>query len=288
MGSFIYSMVEIMYYAGILILLYPKATPMKLLQGVGFTFLYRIALGTVLGAVISLLYQIDFSISLTLGISRYLPAVILQILTVPFIIRPIYLSIINEETHRRNNYMKDYARNHQTAIAEKEEYGVPYLPRTERRSPSGLDHVAESKIELGMGLGLNGFERAVRYLGEHHAVLIAATVDREGLLLSSFKRNNFEPKKWAPLSLLFQQANEKILRRNEEGGPDRLELSFGKMKLVIVKVSQFNLLILSNREEDDLLGIRILHAVDMIRKYASERYGQLWSSSPEEKYVSNP
>ena len=134
----------------------------------------------------------------------------------------------------------------------------------------------------------DGFDRAVRYLGEHQAVLLATAVDAEGLTLSVFRRGEAEADRWAPYSLLFQQANEGLLKRNkDENNIDRLDLVFGPHRLVIVKIENYSLLVLCRHEDDELLGIRITQAADIIRKYASERYGHLSPSVTEERYVSN-
>jgi hypothetical protein len=136
---------------------------------------------------------------------------------------------------------------------------------------------------------VDGFDRAVRYLGEHHAVLLAAVVDSEGLTMGSFKRDGYDPDQWAPYSLLFRSANEELLERHSQGEHNitQLDLTFGPFRLVVVNLENFNLLVLFNHDEDDLLGIRINQAADLIRKYTSERYGSLLSSGTEERYVSS-
>ena len=117
---------------------------------------------------------------------------------------------------------------------------------------------------------------------------MAAVVDYEGLTMSSFFRDGVDVEEWAPLALLFNEANTKILNRlTGVTGPERLDLTFNRDKLFALKVSQFTLLVLSNREDDDLLGIRLAQASDIISKYVSERYDKLLSASPEEKYVSS-
>lgn len=134
----------------------------------------------------------------------------------------------------------------------------------------------------------DGFQRAVRYLGEHQAVLLATAIDAEGLTLAVFKRGESDPEQWAPYSLLFQQTNEGLLRKTrDENCVDRLDLVFGPNRLVIVKIENYSLLVLCRHEDDELLGIRITQAADIIRKYASERYGHLMPSVTEERYVSN-
>ena len=138
---------------------------------------------------------------------------------------------------------------------------------------------------LGEG---DGFQRAVRYLGEHQAVLLATAVDFEGLTLAAFRREGCDAEQWAPYTLLFKEANRQLLKKNkDESDIERLDLVFGPRRLVITNVDNYNLLVLCRHEDDELLGIRITQAADIIKKYASERYGHLKPSVTEEQYVSN-
>ncbi|MEW6013934.1 MAG: hypothetical protein AB1690_01285 [Candidatus Zixiibacteriota bacterium] len=285
-GSFAYSLLEILYYGIVVFILRPQSSLLQILQGAGITFLYRIALGTVFGIMLAVMYNLNFSVSLTLGISRYLPAILLHILAAPFTLRPIYRAMFGDAARERRHYIKKY----QPPTASRETTGhAPTAPAEHHRASAVFEHGAsEPRSDSSVGHEQNGFDRAVRYLAEHHAVLLAAVVDLEGLTVASFKRGNVDLERWAPLSLLLQKSNEKILKRNREGEiPDRIDMSFASMKLIVVKAGYFNLLVLANREEDDLLGIRIIQATELIKKYTSERYGAAVSYSAEEKYVSN-
>jgi hypothetical protein len=282
-GSFVYSAIEIVYYGVVLFLFRPRISLLQLLQGAGMTFLYRIVLGTFFGVLISLMYNVGFTVALTLGISRYLPAILLQIAGAPFAMRPIYIAVIGGDTERRKHYIKEY----RPAGAMKTDAARAQAPRFENRAAS-LSEYPQAKPDITLGSDINGFERAVRYLGEHHAVMMAAVVDLEGLTLAAYRRGNFDPAIWAPLNLLFHDSHGKILdRTGESGSTNRFDLTFGSRKLTIARAGEFDLMILSNYEEDDLLGIRVTQALDIIRKYASERYGHLQPSGTEEKYVSN-
>jgi hypothetical protein len=285
-GSFIYSLFEVLYYGLILFLFRPRTTLFKLFQGAGLTFLFRILLGTVLGLFFWALYGTSFTVSLTLSISRYLPAILLHVAVAPFAMRSIYLTMLGDDLRHHRNHIKKYE---PATVARHDEPAQMQTSHKEPKpAPAFERKIIESKQEIAPGHENNGFERAVKYLGEHHAVQLAAVVDNEGLTMASYHRGLFSADDWAPLSLLFQSANEKILGRNAGGcTPDRLDIGFGHNKIAIVKSAHFNLLVISNRDEDELLGIRISQAAEMIRKYTSERYGRLLLPVTEEKYVSN-
>lgn len=286
-GSFTYSMFEIAFYGTVFFFIRPGSSLLQLFAGAGLTFLYRVFLGTMFGGLLSIIYGMDFSISLALGVSRYLPAIILHIVASPFVMRPSFLALADGSALSYRNSTRAY----RTSVPDLER-GVttqPYLPKSEHKPKPPIEEpVSESKPTIPIGKDINGFERAVRYLGEHQAVLIATVIDKEGLTMAAFRREDGDPEGWAPLSLLFQQANEKLLDRNEEKSKlNHLDLAFGTKRLVIARVSGFNLLVLCKREEDELLNVRIIQASDIIRKYSSERYGNSLPASTEEQYVSN-
>jgi hypothetical protein len=287
MGSFTYSIIEIIYYLAIFYLFYPGAGLLHLFQGVGLTFLYRIIMGTIFGIALWVIYSTEFSVSLTLGVSRYFPAIILHVLVAPFVMKPFFLAIAGQSRSRRQPEKGAYKK---PEVGRDKTGRVKPHPRKKKPSTSAGVQEAEYDSSAGIQIGqdLNGFERAVRYLGEYHAVLLAVVVDSEGLSTAVFRRGEIDPDRWTPLTLLFQESARKLLERNAEGSQlEYLDFAFDSRKLAIAKAGGFSLLVLSAHEEDDLLGIRITQAVDIVRKYSSERYGHLLSAVTEEQYVSS-
>ncbi len=292
-GSFAYAIVEILWYAGVFFVMRSQASILQVFQGAGLTFLYRIVVGTIFGLFISIMYGVNISAALSLGVSRYFPAILLQIATAPFIMKTVYLAILGEYEGdgRRRKYVPK--------PAEKEENPVdqPYFPRKEEASStttgvagasSSSKIPTESHPETVLGQDSNGFERAIRYLGELGAVKMAAVVDKEGLSVATYLHGDIDIEKWTPLAELFKNVNSNVIERNYES-PDlqRIDLYVGSERICVLEVSGFSILVMSNREEDELLGVRLHQAAEMVRKYISERYGRILSAGPEEKYVSN-
>jgi hypothetical protein len=286
-GSFTYSMFEIVFYGVIFYVFRPNSTLLQLVAGAGLTFLYRIVLGTILGALLSLFFHMGFSVSLALGVSRYLPAIVLHVIVSPFVMRPFFLAIVDQpmRTHRYHERRPSVS----AADRKQDEPTAPYYPKSRLNHPVSAERmVSESRTGISIGQDIDGFSRAVRYLGEHHAVLLATVVDAEGLTMAKFVREGIDVDRWAPLSLMFQEANKQLLKRNSElSALDQIDLTFGRRRLVVVRIEDFDLLVLSNHEDDELLRIRTSQAADMIRKYTSERYGNMLPSGTEERYVSN-
>jgi hypothetical protein len=285
-GSYTYALFEMAYYAFILFMFRPGSSLLQLLQGAGLTFLYRIILGSVFGVLISAIYGVNFTAALTLGVSRYMPAVILHVILAPFIVKPFYLSILGEIIGDRPRRMGS-----RTATGLK----GSTTTRPQRAVESGAvvmdttgPSVSTSPSSTIAEKGTNGFERAARYLGEHHAVRLAAVIDKEGLVMGNFVRGEINPEDWAPLALQIAEANAAVLTRHyDTPEPLRVDLVLKNEKLFIVSVLEFSLLVLANREDEDLLGIRLAQATEIISKYVSERYSRPLPVSPEEKYVSS-
>lgn len=281
-GSFVYAIFEILYYGVIFFILRPASNLFQLFQGASFTFLCRIVIGSVFGLLVSVMYDVGFTAALTLGVSKYLPAIILHVAFAPIITKPFYYAILGEASGDELYRDKKRRTAFQSPTATSQIIVKPnaVIPREVV--------IEEPQATVMVEKGADGFARAVKYIGEHHSVKLATVVDYEGLTMSSFSRNDADVEEWAPLALLFNEANTRVLNRlSDVTGPERLDITFGQDRLYAIKVSQFTLLVLSDREDDDLLGIRLAQGSDIISKYVSERYDKLMSANPEEKYVSS-
>jgi predicted regulator of Ras-like GTPase activity (Roadblock/LC7/MglB family) len=290
-GSFTYSMFEIVFYGAVFYLFRTQSSLLQLMAGAGLTFLYRIFLGTVFGLLVAMSYQMDLSVALALGVSRYLPAILLQVIGAPFVMRPLFLSIFDIQSSRSRSRVSKVSTPRQTQLEKPGKKAIkPSMTSGPSLHSTGLGRaITEAdKDATSVGYETNGFDRAVKYLGEHHAVRLAAVVDYEGLTLASFSRRIDDVGRWAAYAPLFQNANNDLLERfGRDGRMSDFEMSFGQNKLSLIQVHDFSLLVLANKEEDDLLNIRITQAAEMIRKYYSERYGDLLPQGTEERYVSS-
>ncbi len=304
---------EVFFYGLVFYIFRPKSSLLQLFAGAGLTFLYRVIMGMAFGLWVWFFYSTgSLAAMLKLGVYAYLPAVILYIVVSPFIMRPFFSGIMASTEPKKRPY-----RAYREAVAEKKERATedvpqemeqPYLPKsqekpaTEQRSKD-VDEMhkrpaPKAKHESRMyteptvvptsDAGANGYDRAVSYLSEHHAVMLAVVVDHEGLTLASWRKADYDPEEWAPMARLIRESNRSALKRNENDPKvTSLDMIYGNNRLSIINADKFDLLVLSNHEEDELLRIRIVQAADIIRKYSSERYGNLLSSATEERYVSD-
>ncbi len=282
-GSFAYALIEVLYYGIVLFIFRSHASLFQVLQGAGLTFLYRIVLGTVFGLFLAIMYKVNLSAALTLGVSRYIPAVLIHVIAAPFVMKPIFARLVGEPAPRRRPEKPAVARAHD----EERFVDQPFFNREERPAhAAGRPALTESRADFGLGTDLNGFERAVRYLGEHHAVKLAIVVNKEGLSMAYIKRGSLDIENWAPLTLLLDEAAKNILSRSL-GNPqaERMEILLAQDRLSLIRAGEYYIMALAGRDDDELLGVRLTQASEMVRRYVSERYGRLQPSSAEEKYV---
>jgi len=292
-ASLINVVYELVYYSAVIFFFYRRASFLKIAQIAGLCLVYRLALGTVFGLLIAAMYSMNLTISLTLGLASYLPAILLHIVVTPFILKPIAVQLV-PYTKRKRQPVEEPAphevpEHSQTAAAVSVEQAIirpTPMPVTEPEvhlsresrvgSPSGPEH-AEA----------NGFDRAVRYIGEDSSVQLAVVVDDEGLLLGQFRRGEMEADDWAPFSLLFCEANRDALQRAGWGSPEKIDLLIKDTRIVVAREDSWCLMVVAQRHANDFLNIRINQGLEIIRKYIAQRYGQKLSVNAEKMYVSS-
>ncbi|MFQ5607106.1 MAG: hypothetical protein ACE5GA_04100 [Candidatus Zixiibacteriota bacterium] len=144
---------------------------------------------------------------------------------------------------------------------------------------------AESRDNLA---DASGFERAVEYLGMNSAVRVAAVVDFDGLEVASLGRAGYEPDRWSPFALSMFDNNSVIFSSYGKDVPQKVELLFDDLRVECRLIGHLFLLIVAERHDDELLGVRVNQACEMIEKYTSERYSPELFASMEGTDVPSP
>ncbi len=298
-SSLVNILYELVWYAVAIFLLYRRGGLLQLVPAAGVCLVYRLVLGSVLGLMISGMYSMGLKVSITLAVFSYLPAVLFHIAVTPFILKPVvnrFYRRVPSGTTIVKTPVSDT-----TMSAAGEATTEPIVPRRDSRpisdqpAASIYDSPRQKTVETspaerqkGSLIGdLNGFERAVRYIGEHASVHLAAVVDYEGLLLANYKRGEIDSEEWAPLAGLFFEGNRRVLEKRDLGTPEKLDLLLQDKRVIIARDNNCDLLVVAERQSDDVLSIRINQALEMIRKYMAERYGNELNPSAERINVSS-
>lgn len=294
-AALIYVLYELVYY-GIVAWVYNRETTLlKIAQAAGLCLVFRGALAVAFGLLVTIMYGMHIGVSMTLGLYAYVPTVLLHVVFTPFILKPVVDRILENrrrrvvisETATDTPDMPAAAREHawdndSSATAPRRPAPKPAPRREYAPSPARFDQ-AESKPGATEP---NGFEKAVRYIGENGSVSLAAVVDPEGLLMARFSRGDVDAEEWAPTSLVLFQANQEMLKRYDLGDAEKLDFSLDQKRVVITRAGTYSLVVMFERQTDDVVQIRIRQAIDMINKFVAERYGSMSQESREHAYVS--
>ncbi|HVP07255.1 MAG TPA: hypothetical protein VMS71_05380 [Candidatus Acidoferrum sp.] len=285
---------ELLFFTIAAVLLLRKRTWFIVGQMCLMSFAYRLCVGAIFGLMIAAFYGLNFGVSLRLGMFSYLPAVLLHIVVTPFVIRGLLVpSPERETTHRpapRPVQWKEPVSG-ATSIAISREKGVvshssmPTVPADSPMNRSGSFRADGTGPSAPVEQ--NGFDKAVRYIGEYGSVYMAAVVDNEGLTLGHFCRGSVNAEDWAPLALVLMEINRAVTDRNHMGSPDKLDLLLSEHRVVVSRDKAFALMVVSERQADETLNIRINQGMEMIRKYAAERYGHKLETNAERIHVSS-
>lgn len=287
--SLINVLYEAIFYGVVCYLFSRTATLLQLVQAAGLCLIYRMAAGALFGFTISAMYSMDLGVSLSLGMSGYLPTVLLQIAATPFVLRPVAMQLVSVPRVR-------YAAPPSAETAQAGQTGGAAIAVSTKRgvsrtvSPVSRETAADTKLQVETlpettVTGGNGFERATRYIGEDASVHLAAVVDFEGLLLGHFQRGDAVAEDWAPYALLVRDANRGVLYRAGWGEPESVTLALSDRRVVVAYEKTFCLLVVADPQMDDFVKIRIRQGLEIVRKYVAERYGDGLVKKAEKTYV---
>jgi predicted regulator of Ras-like GTPase activity (Roadblock/LC7/MglB family) len=272
-GGIIYLFYELVYYGFVGYLMQRQGNLASLAQFAGVCLIFRLAVGALFGVAVALLFSMRLSISLSLGLSSYLPTVLLHVVATPLILKPVLDDIVASRMPRRSarpSAAGDMTGTETTTPAASERTSM----RKTISTPTVGDTAPSARHSTVPMSDLNGFERAVRYIGEHSAVTVAAVVDHEGLLLANYRRGKIEADEWAPLALVLFDANADLLSGTDTGQPDKIDLVMPDRRVIAIRGDSWALLVVADHHSDETLSIRCAQGVETISKYIRERYSR--------------
>ncbi len=294
-GSLITVLYELAYYGFVVYMLKRRGGLLQLMPAAGICLVYRLLMGALFGLTISALYSMDARLSLTFGLSSYLPGILFHVVMAPFVLKALidqyYQAVLPAQRAKFDHPETEGVEQGRTSLAVSKDRGfvsdqTPQQPEVVRAEIAPESTSSPRAISEPPSSGdAHGFDRAVKYIGEHGSVHLAAVVDVEGLLLANYVRGSFDPEEWAPLALLFQSSSSRILARGRLGSPEKIDFRLADTRLSVATGQGFSLIVISERQSDDVLGIRINQALEMIRKFVDERYSGKLNSNAERIHV---
>jgi len=288
--SMFYVMYELAYYMVVSFGLTRRSSLLPLVQAAGICLVYRLILGATFGLLIAFWYSMNLTVSLTLGLNSYLPVLLLQIAAAPFILNPA-IKVLTGRKQIAAATTTQQAEETESPMEGKTTF-VTTAARGQVSQPSSHRHDTDSQYQAPTDTvpsarpgDANGFDRATRYIGEDGSVQVAAVVDNEGLLLGHFQRGGAIAEDWGPLALLFYRQNQVVIDRFGGGVPEKIFLNLNDRRIIIAREDSFYLMVVADKQNDDVLNIRFSQGLEAIRKYIAERYGADRAVNAEKSYV---
>ncbi len=285
-ASFTFTMFEFVFYGFSVYFFNQKTNLLRLLMNAALCLIGRYFMGAVLGFLIAAMYAMNVGIALSFGTISFWPAVVLHVLATPFILKPLFVG--QKEVNRSSAQQLQESTSERTPIAGTTSFVASTEGRHQKEQPkidTDYSDFHAHKLKQPKSKYEDGFLKAVNYIGENGTVLMAAVVDNEGLLLSSYQRAMFETEDVAPLVLPIIEQNKITLHKMKLAVPEKTDMTFENQRLVIATEKYYTLVIISERSMDDVLNIRINQALEMIRIYTAERYSEKLIGNAERIYV---
>jgi len=284
---------ELVFYGVVIWAFQRRGGLLQLLPAAATCVAYRLTMGLALGLMMTIAYGINFKIAAMMGTISYLPGVLFLIALTPFIMLSVSGLFYRNFDRPRQRPAEEpekapaASKKGRTSIAISRDRGIVDDKPVYRPMPEATRPRAAEATPTPATTEIDGFDRAVRYLGEHGSVYMGAVVDNEGLLLASYVRGDVDAEDWAPLSLMFFQQNEQVLERGHLEAPEKLDLLLRDKRITIARDRDFSLMVVAERQADDVLGIRVNQAFEMVKKHMSERYSHLLDPNAERIHVSS-
>lgn len=289
-GSAVYMLFEFVYYGVVLFFVRRQASLKTVLIGSALTLVYRMGLGALFGLTVIVRFPMDSTVAFSLGMAKYIPAVLLHVIAAPFVTRLVYAGLADSLDQVRPP-RRQFQKSTEAKIITDQEAATPIKSAVEERpfvTPIGVTRTESLTPTPTPSDNENQFERAVAYIGESASVKMAMLVDEEGLTLACFSRCDEDIELWAPLSIILENSNRRLLHQYNRGGdPEKIDIGTRNARIILRRIEHVTLMILAEQNIDETILIRIAQAADMVRKYMSERYSPALFARVEERYVSN-
>lgn len=120
------------------------------------------------------------------------------------------------------------------------------------------------------------FQVAVDYLGEYAGIRGVVIADNEGLVISRSGGADFNSDLFAAVALSIINSLDNQLGRLINPGAEYLTIKTHQDWMTVAQASSLLLVVVADRQVDDLLNIRITRALEMITAHLKNKYPALF------------
>lgn len=257
-GSAQVFVVEALYYLLVFQFLLAREPFVHRVKAAATSMGFRMCLGLVFAILAGGIFSLGAGEAAGAGIYTYLPAVLLHMAVVPYLLRPVFRF---RESRR------------QRAASHVETYQArPQRAQTASAEPpvwAAADHLPD-------------FDAAVAHVASYSTVGLVILVDDEGLCVARAARGSADSDLWAPVVGLLYGSVIRELRRTSDSDVRRFQVTLSRERLVVERVDPFYLAVLFDQNTDELVNVRISQAVEMVKRYYDHKYRKMASEAISE------
>lgn len=280
LGSFafhpVFGLLEWGLYFALFVALLPWLnTPQRLLAS-GFTVVYRLTCAALFGVLAALNNDFGLVDTMAVGMWSYPMAVLPHVICAPLAMRSVWSAVYPQRPPRGRLAGFQRRRRPVRPMVVPAAVGARYTAATSA-VPSKRTTVHKETPD---------FDDAVSHVGGYGGVRMCWVVDSEGLPLAFWQRQDYTGavEFWAPMSIELAEFNRRMLSVGGEVLPQHIETRFEAGRLVMQAVDEYWIGVLTDRDTDDLIVVRLTQARDMVLKHLQERRGA-YAGLQEDHYV---
>lgn len=267
-------LLEWAFYVAVLSLATAQLPLSTRIVAAGFTVVFRLAIAAGAGCLIGWFHSKPISQTVVEIMWSYPMGLIPHVLFAAVITSPLWEHLMAVRPTRRS--LRPATRSTFVAPAI-----VPASARAQSASASRVATVA------GLAGHEPSFDDAVSYVGEYAGVRLCWIVDRDGLPIAVWQRQLYtgDADFWAPVSVeMIDFHRRRLSNGGDDCQPDHLEVRTNQGRLVVESVRDMWLGVLTDPDADDLVGVRITRAREMIARHLHAEGGSIVAAG-EVQYV---
>ncbi len=264
-----------LYFAAFLALLPWLTVPQRILAS-GFTVVYRLLCAVMFAALAALNNDYGLADTMAVGMWSYPLALLPQVIAAPLVMRAVWKLIYPPVPQR--GHLAGFQSRNRTARHAPVPSAVGARPAAAKSAALPNRAVVRSESP--------DFDDAVSYVGGYTGVRMCWVVDTEGLPLAFWQRQDYTGavEFWAPMSVELVEFNRRTLSVGGAVLPQHIEVRFDAGRLVLQSAGEYWIGVLTDREADDLVGVRLTQAKEMVLKHLQERR-DVYAGLQEAHYV---
>jgi|GEM_PF-2818138 len=277
----LFSLLEWGFYFGVFTLAGARLSTSTRFMSAGFTVLARLVVGAALAVLVAVGHDMPWKTVAVEILWSYPVAVIVLVLLMPIVLRPVWEHLMGEGVNRGTS-RRAVGFGGKRALVQR-----PLRRAYGSRAAGGGENRILGPVHLEASQpGQATLDDAVSYVGGYHGVRLCWIVDGEGLPLAVWQRQHYseDAEYWAPISIEAADFHRRRLSVTGPCQPERIEVRTDLGRVIVESVGSYWLGVMTDNETDDLIGVRLGRARDMIAHYLQEA-GRRYVGAGEAHYV---